>query len=505
MSIISEKLRFCKGYKFQITLIIILIIIVLFSELCIQIRYRNKSNKESLAVGISSIQNLLKDSISAIVSDSLVIGKEISITKDISTKRIAELMGNYPYSAKSSYNFFISTLFDWVDSNDMMLITSNSGILQKPINISQREYLKKTRSHPWELQIQNPAVGIPSGQLIIPAGIGVTDESGKYIGAVTMGFALDGIRSKIDDVISLKSIKYAILSENNTIIASNIEELRVGNIFTVFPKNVGSARVELSKYYPIKVIAGHDKSFLNKQIYEIIQIELIKFILIGLLISIVLFLFKRIKKGAEHKEALSYLSQRQVQVVREEIDKSLKIVNNDISKIEKEREMTDEEKQMLYSMMVTLRTIRTQLFEPHKLSLRRIRIKDLLETAAKLKAVEIFESKLKVTIDESTDFISDFDEIKMVHLFGFIMSYISKITASKEVLSITLEQDEKRLNIIKVIFQHPKIISNGFADYQQKDGTTYSKILKIIDAHELKLEYKPENKLVFTVNINEEQ
>src|SRR5205823_845701 len=90
------------------------------------------------------------------------------------------------------------------------------GVLTKPFDMSNRDYLDKTPQFPWTLQLSIPRFGGLSKQWIIPGGMGVTDKKGNFLGTITLGFTLDGLNRKIAQVLSPADIHYLVLTDDFT-------------------------------------------------------------------------------------------------------------------------------------------------------------------------------------------------------------------------------------------------------------------------------------------------
>lgn len=71
---------------------------------------------------------------------------------------------------------------DFVAPNNLQLVNSKIGIRKDPPNMSERQYCTRSKEKPWSLQVSFPVFGNPSESWVIPAGTGITDDKGKYLG-----------------------------------------------------------------------------------------------------------------------------------------------------------------------------------------------------------------------------------------------------------------------------------------------------------------------------------
>ncbi len=173
-----------------------------------------KEKTTALPKEASQIDYIFSDSIKYVDNYANFIGKRIAEHGADDLQYIANLIGDKANTSPNPQNLFISTLFDWVTPDKKMVVSSDRGLMPEPIDMSHREYLNRTNKLPWKLQLQDPAVGIPSGQWVIPGGVGITNSQGKYLGAVTLGFNIDGLAKKINQAIGDNSINFVILTHD---------------------------------------------------------------------------------------------------------------------------------------------------------------------------------------------------------------------------------------------------------------------------------------------------
>jgi len=270
---------------------------------------------ESLPDEASKIDYIFTDSIQYIENYGQFIGHRIALHGADDLPFIASLIGEPANAKPNPENLFITTLFDWVNPQKQMVVSSDRGVFKQSIDMSYREYLNQTPKNPWTLQLQDPAVGVPSGQWIIPGGIGITDANGKYLGALTLGLAIDGLAKKINSALMGGNIEFIILTKDFSYVGGNlggnkeddkyffVRNLKgKGNIFSensgtirqpiVFNSNIFSYYQKSSKYGFI-VLTGYNKRLPVEIFNQILLPRLLEFSVIGTIILFLLFILRR--------------------------------------------------------------------------------------------------------------------------------------------------------------------------------------------------------------------
>jgi hypothetical protein len=116
-------------------------------------------------------------------------------------------------------------IFFWIDSHKMLSMSSEYGVLKMPVNVSGRDYLAQTEQTPWKIFTGNPVVGAASGQYVIPAGVGVADNKGEYIGTVAVGFKVYDLVERFSKLSRRNKTDFAILDAKNKILMESNEGL----------------------------------------------------------------------------------------------------------------------------------------------------------------------------------------------------------------------------------------------------------------------------------------
>ena len=201
-------------------------------------------------------------------------------------------------------------IFSWIDSSQEITITSHRGILSKPVDISDRDYIKKALAEPWKIQIGRPIQGRVSEKWVLPICLGLTDYKGNHVGAVLISLDIDVLTRSLEKEIKKGGISFAILSRTLTQLTQirendffatyyEIMEKLNGIDFDVAPRAVLTrsglfnrhdvfSYYTVSSKYPYVILIGYDqvKSFaeINKLLWaRIIQILAVALFLLTLL------------------------------------------------------------------------------------------------------------------------------------------------------------------------------------------------------------------------------
>lgn len=143
------------------------------------------------------------------------IGRQI-IQRGTNDKTIiAQMLRSY-----DTNNDFYS-VFLWVDDNQQAVTSSRQGVLEKPVDISDRGYIKKSLAEPFAVQIGKPLKSRVSERLIIPLSMGLTDYTGKYIGTVTLSLDLERLTQNVQDYLRNDKVAFSILNESMTTLTKN--------------------------------------------------------------------------------------------------------------------------------------------------------------------------------------------------------------------------------------------------------------------------------------------
>lgn len=121
---------------------------------------------------------------------------------------INKLLSSFGLKSVSENNTMWN-MFSWVDSDMNLVVNSSFGIVD-PISIKDRDYAPLLVSQPNIIHLGKTSYGKVSKELIIPAGMGVTDKNGKYLGAVVFGFRIKNIVNTLEQALTGENIVFAV-------------------------------------------------------------------------------------------------------------------------------------------------------------------------------------------------------------------------------------------------------------------------------------------------------
>lgn len=225
------------------------------------------------------------------------IGHQIVLHKETNLLPTAQLLKSFDNSGN------IYSIFSWTSAQKEVLVSSNSGILDKPVDVSDREYVKKALAEPWRMQIAGPIQGRLSDRWVIPVALGISDNTGKTLGLVMVSLDINTLSEQISQLVRREGISFAIVSKNlipltqvssdKDFLINNFSSQKLididfnkassgllsrGNLFWG-TGNYSYYRV--SADYPYVILLGYDAQFSDEQVRRILWSRLLEIIAIA--------------------------------------------------------------------------------------------------------------------------------------------------------------------------------------------------------------------------------
>ncbi len=261
------------------------------------------------------------------------IGKQIkSNYKD--KRYIDQILNKYKTNPNIS-NILSWTIFSWADINHQITVDAVYGILDKPIDLSKRDYISQTINEPGVIKLGKPVKGSTSHRHMIPAGVGIVDNKGEYIGTMTIGFDLEQLVLKLKSLIKNDGLEFAlidlkgktILKSDKAIIFSYEQKARKSNIQDKFKQILNSKKFntisevnffakENNFYfhklenYPYIIYLQYNHKLVRAQLWRDLTSRLLEIIIIGFIaVLLSYFIYRRetrlrIIAEQEHKKAV---------------------------------------------------------------------------------------------------------------------------------------------------------------------------------------------------------
>ncbi|MBN8542957.1 MAG: hypothetical protein J0M34_01685 [Alphaproteobacteria bacterium] len=117
---------------------------------------------------------------------------------------------NQLFSSFGKRGYTRNNVFSWADDTQGMRVSSNLGILKKAIDVSDRDYIKKAISEPWKVHVGRPVEGRVSQKWVLPLSIGITNQTGEFMGTVTLALDVKQLTHSVSSAVRVASIEYAI-------------------------------------------------------------------------------------------------------------------------------------------------------------------------------------------------------------------------------------------------------------------------------------------------------
>lgn len=101
-------------------------------------------------------------------------------------------------------------IFSWITRDQMLTVTSHFGILENPADVSDRDYVKRAITEPWKVNLGRPIKGRISKRWVAPMSIGLSTESGSFVGVLYMGLVIESLKERAIRAVGDSDIDFAI-------------------------------------------------------------------------------------------------------------------------------------------------------------------------------------------------------------------------------------------------------------------------------------------------------
>ncbi len=222
------KHRFLATEGFVLFAASIIIVVALISSILGYTIFRSyhASIQKELRLASIGINNILDEIFTESNRLMVYIEKQIVHSGGRDLKTIEELLmdtSGQEYKAKAL--IYWKTVFDWVSPNYFQLVTSLNGVMNTPSDVSHRSYCRKTRYNPWSIQFSKPDIGVSSGVWVIPAGTGITNGRGDFLGIISMGFNIAKLSSILSERLAGEKVSFLVLDDELNIVLQSPDNL----------------------------------------------------------------------------------------------------------------------------------------------------------------------------------------------------------------------------------------------------------------------------------------
>lgn len=228
--------------------------------------------------------------------------------------------------------FFGVKDINWVDNRDNVRIKNKIGILKYPFKALSAYELHKAKENPWNLIISQNLPFRKNDYNLILTSFGITDESGKYLGAITSSIDNNFLSKNLSN---LPSNYYAVIvssSENKVILQSSGSKLEKDYLFgrSIYHSNKTNTEIDEENgeihysFYkkvdnlPFSIIIGYNTKELHIRIIDRVFEAVLPIISVGLLLIITLLIFYRrtIKPIGQLAEIASNIASKKIDDLR---------------------------------------------------------------------------------------------------------------------------------------------------------------------------------------------
>ncbi len=238
------------------------------------------------------------------------VGRQIQATGIENQDAIAQLFFSFAKTEGPK-----RSIFSWISRNQQLTVSSNLGVLQKSIDVSDRDYLKKSIAEPWKVHIGRPIQGRLSQKWVLPLSLGLTDNNGTYAGTVVVALDTEKLADDIGRTLKDSGVRFAITNMALTLLTRNkAAEDFFTNHFDVnallaidfaalpsaqfsnggfFGSDAGYRYYERSSQYPYILFLGFDSERTSKELRAQLLPRLFQLIVIAVFLLFVLYTVRR--------------------------------------------------------------------------------------------------------------------------------------------------------------------------------------------------------------------
>ncbi len=254
------------------------------------------------------------------------LGRQIVVNNARDLVELAQILKSY--DAKGQ----MYAVFNWISVDQKIIVSSNRGILDKPVDVSDRDFVKKAFVDPWKMHIGRPIEGRVSGRWVIPVAMGLTDYTGKFIGTLIISLDISELTDKVSTLVKRNGISFAIISktlipltqvsDDKDFLNKNFPAQKLVNIDYVKNPNglisqgsmfwgTGSYNYyAVSNDYPYIILMGYDNRYEDDSVRNMLWSRLLQMVVIAAFFMLFLFIVRSrmIRPVMEVTEAITQVA-----------------------------------------------------------------------------------------------------------------------------------------------------------------------------------------------------
>ena len=285
----------------------VLFLLLLISGWVTYSSYEQNSERigEELGKEAARVERTLASEMSAANHMLVALGKQIVLDPSHDLIRVAQMLKSFDSKG------YIYAVFTLVNPDEKIVVSSNRGVLDVPVDASDRDYVKKAFAEPWKMHIGRPVEGHVSNRWVIPVAMGLTDYTGKFVGTLVISIDINTLTEQISSLVKRDGISFAIISktlialtqvsDDKDFVTNNFPAKKLMNVdFATNPSGLlanGSlfwgtgtyTYYRVSSDYPYIVLLGYDPQYSDETMRNLLWSRLIQMLMIA--VFFVLFLW----------------------------------------------------------------------------------------------------------------------------------------------------------------------------------------------------------------------
>lgn len=253
------------------------------------------------------LQVVLDDKIAFIEHFLQFIGSKIVESPDKSPLAIASLLKHY--KSNLSDDVLGWNIVDYISTDGYLIADSKNGVKAPKYVANKREWIQDAKKKPWDLHFSKPALGLVTGDYIVPAGIGIYDDmDDTFYGYVTLGISIDKLLSNLLKIVNddlafvILDNKFRFLAASDPFLPNDIISQALSVNAIDFGNTTYEATLEIDlltkpirvneyvfnsyvhlKHYPFWFLIGYDTKVYYKKLWNNLFPKLAMSIVLGVL------------------------------------------------------------------------------------------------------------------------------------------------------------------------------------------------------------------------------
>ncbi len=226
-----------------VEIIIIGLLLIKFS-----LDYEQSKITEKTSIAANQVEKLISSDVRYLKYQLFYVSQQIkTVDTDKDVIGITKILSSFTFRTKDQLDVFINwNSFSWVDKKNKMISDGVHGLIKNPIDVSGRDYLKKTTENSDQLVFGEAVLGVLSNRLIIPIGVGVFSQQQQYLGTLVFGLDMEIVLQKILRLIGDEDFDFVIINNNKIAIES---------------ANISAKEQDLAKQYLTEFSNDPNKNF----------------------------------------------------------------------------------------------------------------------------------------------------------------------------------------------------------------------------------------------------